>query len=136
MRTIKITVPGSKSLTNRALILASLADGISVIKSASKSDDSLVLIKALKKLGVVMTEEDHNLKVVGNNGKFKLFNGQIFVGNAGTATRFLTSLVALVPGRVTIVKSKRMKVRPIKELTDALKKIKTGKVSVKGDISS
>jgi len=136
MKTIEITMPGSKSLTNRALIMASLADGISVIKGASKSDDSLVLIKALKKLGVVITEDDNELKVVGNNGSFKAFSGRLYAGNAGTTVRFLTSLITLVPGRITIVKSKRMKQRPINELDKALKKIKTGKVSVKGSISS
>lgn len=136
MKTIEITIPGSKSLTNRALIMASLTDGLSVIKGASKSEDSAVLIKALKKLGVVIIEEDSQLKVIGNDGNFKAFNGRLYVGNAGTTTRFLTSLVTLVPGRVTIIKSKRMKMRPMKELDDALKRIRTGKVSVKGNISS
>jgi len=136
MKTFEITVPGSKSLTNRALIMASLADGISVIKGASKSDDSLILIKALKKLGVVITEDDNKLKVVGNNGNFKALNGRLYVGNAGTTARFLTSLIILVPGRIIIIKSKRMKIRPMKELDEALKKIKTGKVSVRGNISS
>lgn len=136
MKTIKITVPGSKSMTNRALILASLANGISVIKNWSKSDDSLILIKALKKLGVDIWKEDNQLKIVGNNGNFKAFNGRLYVGNAGTTMRFLTSLITLIPGRIIINGSKRMNERPIKGLTDALKKIKTGKVSVKGNISS
>ena len=128
MKTVEITVPGSKSLTNRALIMASLTDGVSVIIGASKSDDSTVLIKALKKLGIIIIEEDNRLRITGNNGSFKAFNGRLYAGNAGTTTRFLTSLITLVPGRVTIIQSKRMRERPIKELDEALKKIKTGKV--------
>ena len=136
MKTIEITIPGSKSLTNRALIMASLTDGLSVIKNASKSEDSVVLIKGLKKLGVVIIKEDNQLKIIGNNGNFKAFNGRLYVGNAGTTTRFLTSLITLVPGRVTIIKSKRMKMRPMKELDDALKRIRTGKISIRGNTSS
>ncbi len=136
MKTIEITIPGSKSLTNRALIMASLTDGLSVIKNASKSEDSVVLIKGLKKLGVVIIKEDNQLKVIGNDGNFKAFNGRLYVGNAGTTTRFLTSLITLVPGRVTIIKSKRMKMRPMKELDDALKRIRTGKISIRGNTSS
>ena len=136
MKTIEITIPGSKSLTNRALIMASLTDGLSVIKNASKSEDSVVLIKGLKKLGVVIIKEDNQLKIIGNDGNFKAFNGRLYVGNAGTTTRFLTSLITLVPGRVTIIKSKRMKMRPMKELDDALKRIRTGKISIRGNTSS
>lgn len=132
----EVMIPGSKSLTNRALIMASLADGTSVIKGYSKSDDSLVLIKALRKLGVVIVESGDRLKIIGNAGQFKVFNGRLDVGNAGTAMRFLTSLVTLVPGRVVVKGSKRMRERPIKELISALARIKTGKVSVKGSISS
>ena len=88
MKTIEITVPGSKSLTNRVLILASLADGVSVIKNWSKSDDSQILIKALKKLGVVIIKNNNELNIIGNNGKFKIINDRINIGNAGTAMRF------------------------------------------------
>lgn len=136
MKTFEITVPGSKSLTNRALILASLTNGVSVIKNWSKSDDSLLLIKALKKLGVFIIEDKVGLKITGNNGNFKAFNGCLNVGDAGTAMRFLTSLKVLIPGKVIISGSKRMEERPIKELTETLKRIKTGKVSIKGNISS
>ena len=83
-----------------------------------------------------LEEDDNKLKVVGNNGNFKALNGRLYVGNAGTTARFLTSLIILVPGRIIIIKSKRMKIRPMKELDEALKKIKTGKVSVRGNISS
>lgn len=136
MKTIEIAIPGSKSLTNRAIMLASLSSGISKISNFSNSLDSRLMIKAMQKLGVKITKNNNKLEIIGNQGNFKKFNGKINVGNAGTTTRFLTSLVTLVPGRIVIVKSKRMKERPIKELREALKTIKTGKVLIKGDISS
>lgn len=131
-----VNIPGSKSLTNRALIMASLSDGKSVIKNYSKSNDSIVLIKALKKLKIEIIENDNELKITGNMGEFKPFNGRLDVEEAGTAMRFLTSLVVLVPGRVSLTGSKRLMERPINELKEALLKIKAGEVSIKGDISS
>lgn len=136
MKTLEITVPGSKSLTNRAIVMASLSNGLSKINNISNSLDSQIMIEAVRKLGIEVRANKNELQILGNEGVFQEFNGKINIGNAGTAARFLTSLVALVPGRVTIIKSKRMKMRPMKELNDALKEIKTGKVSVKGNISS
>lgn len=136
MKTIEITVPGSKSLTNRAIIMASLSNGLSKINNISNSLDSKIMIKAVKKLGVKIKVTKNELQIIGNQGVFKEFNGSIDVGNAGTVARFLTALITLVPGTVIIKKSKRMKMRPIKELNDALKRIRIGKVSVKGNISS
>ncbi len=136
MKTIEITIPGSKSLTNRAIVMASLSDGLSKISNISNSLDSQIMIKAIKKLGIKIKTKKNELQIMGNQGIFKKFNGSIDVGNAGTVTRFLTSLVVLIPGRVVFNKSKRMRERPMKELDEALKKIRTGKVSVKGSISS
>lgn len=129
-------MPGSKSLTNRAIIMASLSNGLSKISNISNSLDSKIMIKAMKKLGIIIKENKNELQIIGNQGVFKEFNGSINAGNAGTVARFLTSLVILVPGRVVINRSNRMKERPIKELAEALKKIRTGKVSIKGNISS
>lgn len=136
MKTIEIAIPGSKSLTNRAIVMASLSDGLSKISNISNSLDSQIMIKAIKKLGIKIKAKKNELQIMGNQGVFKEFNGNIDVGNAGTVTRFLASLVALIPGRVVFNKSKRMKERPIKELSEALKKIRTGKVLIKGNISS
>jgi len=136
MKTIKITVPGSKSLTNRAIVMASLSDGLSKISNISNSLDSQIMIKAMRKLGVKIKVIENELQIIGNQGVFKEFNGSIDVGSAGTVARFMTGLITLVPGRVIIKKSKRMEMRPMKELSIALKKIRTGKVSVRGDISS
>lgn len=136
MKKIEVIVPGSKSLTNRAIIMASLSDGLSKISNISMSHDSQIMIKAMKKLGIKIKVTKNGLQIIGNRGNFKKFDGYINVGSAGTVTRFLTALKILVPGRVLLVKSDKMKERPIKELLDALKTVKTGKVSIKGDISS
>lgn len=136
MKTIEITVPGSKSLTNRAIILASLSSGISRISNISNSLDSQIMIKAMKKLGIKIKKINNKLLIKGNNGLFGKINTSIDVGDAGTAARFLTAIITLVPGTVIITKSKRMKKRPMEELTEALKIIKTGRVTIRGDISS
>lgn len=131
-----VEIPGSKSLTNRALIITSLTNGKGIITGHSKSIDSLALINALKKLGIKISEKPNTLIIIGNGGKFKPFNGVIDVGNAGTTMRFLASLVKLVPGSIVLKGSTRMSKRPLKELTDTLQKIDTGRVSIKGNISS
>lgn len=136
MKTREIIIPGSKSFTNRALIMATLAKGVSTLHNVSKSDDSSVLIQALKQLGVKIIENSYDLKIVGNSGIFKPINCQINVGEAGTAMRFLTSLISLVPGQITLTGSKRLMERPITELKEAMLKIKSGKVLIKGSISS
>ena len=136
MKSIEITVPGSKSLTNRAIVMASLSNGLSKISNFSKSLDSQIMIKAVKKLGIKIKINKNELQIIGNKGIFPKFIGAIDVGNSGTAARFLTAIVSLVPGRVTITKSERMRERPMNELNEALKTIKTGKVSLKGNISS
>lgn len=136
MKTIEITVPGSKSLTNRAIVMASLSDGLSKISNISNSLDSQIMIRAVRKLGVKIKANKNELLIIGNKGVFPKINRMIDIGSAGTAARFLTALITLVPGKVVINKSKRMKERPMKQLDDALKKIRTGKVSIRGDISS
>jgi 3-phosphoshikimate 1-carboxyvinyltransferase len=116
--------------------MASLANGQSTIKNHSKSKDSKVLVRTLRKLGIKIIEKNDQLIITGNEGKFKSFNGILDVGEAGTALRFLTSLIILIPGRVVFHGSKRLMKRPIGELKEALKKVKTGEVSIKGDTSS
>ncbi len=118
-----ITLPGSKSFTNRALIMAALADGRSALTGASLSDDSRAMISALKKIGIRITNAGKNITVYGEGGRFRLFNGKINVGAAGTAARFLISLCALVPGEIILDGSERMRQRPINELVSALRKI-------------
>ncbi|HTB07022.1 MAG TPA: 3-phosphoshikimate 1-carboxyvinyltransferase [Bacteroidia bacterium] len=119
----KVQVPGSKSFTNRALIVAALADGITTLQGASDSNDSRILITLLDRLGVEIIEQDGVVQVRGNGGKFDEFNGVLNVEDAGTVMRFLTALCSIVPGEITIEGSDRMNHRPIKELVDALKKL-------------
>lgn len=131
-----IEVPPSKSYTNRALILACLAEGVSVIKNYSKSNDSLVLIKALKDLGVEIKQEETKLYVKGTKGVFKPFFGFLNVGEAGTVYRFLTGLSVLIPGKIEFIGSQKLISRPIAELKKALLEIEKGYVAIKGNISS
>lgn len=115
-----IVVPGSKSYTNRALIIASLANGKSILSGCSNSNDSLILVKSLQQLGIDIIRDENKITITGNGGKFKEFHGAINIGDAGTAMRFLTALCCLVPGEITLEGSARMHERPIKGLLDAL----------------
>lgn len=119
----RVQVPGSKSFTNRALIVAALADGVTTLHGASDSNDSRILITLLDRLGVEIIEKDGTVEVRGNGGKFDEFNGVLNVEDAGTVMRFLTALCCLVPGEITIEGSDRMNQRPIKELVSALTKL-------------
>lgn len=116
----QINIPGSKSYTNRALIIASLAEGVSTLSGYSRSNDSFLLIKILKRLGVGILLDGNTITVKGDGGKFKEFNGKINVEDAGTAMRFLTALCCLIPGEIILEGSQRMHQRPIKGLVDAL----------------
>ena len=115
-----ISVPGSKSYTNRGLIIAALADGKSVLHGYSNSSDSQILISALQQLGVTVTYDENKITVIGNGGSFEKFHGNINVAEAGTAMRFLTAICCLVPGEIMLKGSERMNERPIKGLVDAL----------------
>jgi 3-phosphoshikimate 1-carboxyvinyltransferase len=121
-----LSVPGSKSYTNRALLTASLAAGISRLSRVSMSSDSDAMIKALRLLGVSIHETADPdgapaLLVEGCGGKFSPFRGTIDVGPAGTTMRFLVALCASIRGaQITLQGSERMHERPIKGLVDAL----------------
>ena len=121
-----LSVPGSKSYTNRALLMAAQADGTSRLSSASISSDSVAMILALSKLGVVVHQRasalGSELIVAGRAGKFIPYHGLIDVGPAGTTMRFLAALCAGIPGcDITLSGTPHMHTRPIKELVDALK---------------
>lgn len=118
------TPPPSKSQTNRALILASLADGISIIKNYAICEDTIYMINSLKKLGVRIKETKDTITIYGNGGKFHKPSVKLYCGNAGTTFRFLTALSILNDGEITITGSKRMIERPIGNLVDALKQLK------------
>ncbi len=115
-----ITLPGSKSYTNRALVVAALCDGLTSLKAASPSDDSVALIAGLNKLGVRVESSGEELLVHGRGGRFTPFKGKIDVGPAGTTMRFLTSLCCLVEGGdIVLCGSERMHARPVQDLVEA-----------------
>ncbi|MDR0292444.1 MAG: 3-phosphoshikimate 1-carboxyvinyltransferase [Elusimicrobium sp.] len=113
----KIVLGGSKSLTNRALLIASLAGGRSVIENASLSADSKILINALKKSGIKISG-GKKIKISGIKKSDKKIT--INAGDAGTALRFLTAFCALTEKEVILTGSARMQKRPVGELVAAL----------------
>src|SRR3989338_1431090 len=118
-----IESPPSKSYTQRALIVAALADGTSTIKNPLFSDDTTYMISALKQFGVNIKRKGSDLIVIGLNGELKTPKNKIFVGNAGTAMRFLASFACLANGETAITGDRRMLQRPIKDLLDALHQV-------------
>ncbi|NSL22195.1 3-phosphoshikimate 1-carboxyvinyltransferase [Agrobacterium tumefaciens] len=117
----KVEPPGSKSITNRALLLAGLAKGKSRLTGALKSDDTLYMAEALRAMGVKVTEPDATTFVVDGTGVLQQPEKPLFLGNAGTATRFLTAAAALVDGAVIIDGDEHMRKRPIMPLVEALR---------------
>ncbi|MBB3966462.1 3-phosphoshikimate 1-carboxyvinyltransferase [Rhizobium metallidurans] len=115
--------PGSKSITNRALLLAGLARGTSRLTGALKSDDTRYMAEALRAMGVTVDEPDATTFVVTSAGELKAPAAPLFLGNAGTATRFLTAALALGHGRYVVDGDEHMRKRPIKPLVDALKSL-------------
>lgn len=94
-----VALPGSKSISNRTLLLAALSDNECEIRSLLKSDDTDRMLEALEKLGVPMQKTDSgSLKLVGQSGKFPNKQADLFLGNAGTAFRPLTGALAILGG--------------------------------------
>ena len=116
----RLALPGSKSITNRALLLAALASGRSALTGALKSDDTARMAEALIAMGVTVEEPDATTFVVESTGFLQEPGKPLFLGNAGTATRFLTAAVALVDGDVVVDGDANMRKRPIGPLVDAL----------------
>jgi len=117
----EVSVPGSKSITQRALIAAALADGESTLIGPLESEDTQYTAGALQQMGVTVDKEKHRWTVRGNGGKIATPGKEIFLGNNGTATRFLTSVAALGTGIFKISGDERMAERPILPLMQALK---------------
>lgn len=120
--TIKVTVPGSKSITNRALLLATLAKGKSVLNGALFSDDSRHFLECVKSLGfeTMVEEEKKQIMVTGLGGALPKNEAKIYVGSAGTAARFLAAYLGCSEGTFFIDASEQMRKRPMKPLLDAL----------------
>ena len=117
-----VRVPGSKSLTNRALMIASLANGTTRLTNALFSDDSKYFAQALQTLGfdVQLDETNHEMTVTGLGGKIPAEKAELFIGNAGTAARFLSAFLTLGHGEYILDGDARMRERPIGDLVDSL----------------
>ncbi|MEQ8403025.1 MAG: 3-phosphoshikimate 1-carboxyvinyltransferase [Roseitalea porphyridii] len=113
--------PGSKSITNRVLLLAALANGTSRITGALRSDDTRHMATALRAMGVSVEETDATSFEITGNGHLKAPSDPLFLGNAGTATRFLTAIAASVDGTVVVDGDEHMRKRPIAPLVEALR---------------
>lgn len=155
-----VTLPGSKSLSNRILLLAALCDGVTEVRNLLDSDDIRHMLGALDVMGVKVELNDDKTvaKVHGNGGQFKSPEQPLFLGNAGTAFRPLTAVLAATEGKFTLTGEPRMEERPIGHLVDALdvlgaevtylksahyppldivgKKLNGGTVEIDGSISS
>ncbi|MBI5751268.1 MAG: bifunctional 3-phosphoshikimate 1-carboxyvinyltransferase/cytidylate kinase [Hydrogenophilales bacterium] len=156
-----VVLPGSKSISNRTLLLAALADGATEVKGLLASDDTQHMLAALQALGVRWTQhgESRDYTVHGVGGAFPVKEAALFLGNAGTAFRPLTAALALSHGHYTLSGVPRMHERPIGDLVDALTQLGAdiaylgnagfppleikpaairagGRVSIKGNVSS
>lgn len=153
-----VRVPGSKSLTNRALLISALANGKTCLTNALFSDDSRYFAKALQTLGfdVQLDEANYSMAVTGLGGKIPAKKAELFIGNAGTAARFLSAFLTLGNGEYILDGEPRMRERPIGDLIEALnqlgvemearnncppveifaKGLPGGKTRIAGDISS
>ncbi len=155
-----VRIPGSKSITHRALITASLAKGESVLEEFLACEDTLYTVKGLQELGVEISTDGEHTKVQGTGGEFPSVGGrkEIFLGNSGTSYRLLLSTIALARGEYILTGTPRMHARPIGDLVRALnelgveascvekgdfppvcvkaKGIRGGKVEIAGDKSS
>jgi len=157
----EVNLPGSKSLSNRALLIAALAEGTTRITNLLESDDTRHMLNALKLLGVeyTLSEDGAECTVIGNGGPFESGETlELFLGNAGTAMRPLCAALTLGSGTYVLTGEPRMKERPIGHLVDALKDagaditylenegypplkieangLKGGEVNIEGSISS
>jgi 3-phosphoshikimate 1-carboxyvinyltransferase len=120
-------VPGSKSITNRALVLAALADGETRLMGALESDDTRHMRAALSRMGIAIEDAGPDTLVVrGGRARLHAPDGPLFVGNSGTTVRFLAAVAALVDGEVTLVGDENMARRPIHVLADALRALGAG----------
>ncbi len=120
----EVNLPGSKSLSNRALLIAALAEGTTKITNLLDSDDTRHMLNALQKLGVqyTLSEDRTECVVTGNGGPFETDQPlELFLGNAGTAMRPMTAALTLGRGEYLLTGEPRMKERPIGHLVDALR---------------
>jgi 3-phosphoshikimate 1-carboxyvinyltransferase len=131
----RVRPPGSKSITNRALVCAALADGVSQLTGALDSEDTRVMIEGLGRLGIEVESLDagSRLAVHGAGGEIPALEADLFCANSGTTIRFLTALSALGHGSFRLDGVARMRERPIGDLLEALNEMGTHAASENGD---
>lgn len=120
-----IRPPGSKSITNRALVCAALAQGTSVLQGVLDSEDTRVMLQALHDLGVPMEQDlaGASVTISGIHGKFPVKSADLFLANSGTSIRFLTAALCTAEGRYRLDGVSRMRQRPIADLLSALRQL-------------
>ncbi len=130
-----VSVPGSKSITNRALLLAALANGRSYLRNALFSDDTRYMSTALRTLGIGVEEDEtqETFSVQGCGGCIPESQADLFIGNAGTAARFLTAFVSLGHGTYRLDGVERMRQRPIEDLLQGLRQLGVDATSDRGN---
>src|SRR5262249_25371238 len=117
-----LRLPGSKSISNRALLLAALASGTTELDGVLDSDDTRVMLDGLRKLGVgCQRMSEDQWRIHGCAGRLPALEADLYLGNAGTAFRPLTAVLALTGGRYRLHGTPRMHERPIADLVDALR---------------
>lgn len=120
-RDAEVKVPGSKSITARAALISALADGTSVLYGIQNSDDCATFLNCLKSVGIDRSLSGTTLTVHGCGGRIPVSSGEVYVGSAGTAARFMTALLALSDGKFLLRASEQMKKRPVSPLIHALR---------------
>ena len=119
-----VRLPGSKSISNRVLLLAALASGGTHVRDVLVADDTICMLNALKVLGVSISQTDENdYFVQGVGGQFPIRETDLFLGNAGTAYRPLTAVLSLMQGHYRLYGTSRMYERPVEDLVDALRQL-------------
>ncbi|MEF9995131.1 MAG: 3-phosphoshikimate 1-carboxyvinyltransferase, partial [Burkholderiaceae bacterium] len=116
----EVRLPGSKSISNRVLLLAALARGTTELTGLLAADDTRVMIAALRTLGVSVELDGETALIRGCDGQFPVRSAELFLGNAGTAFRPLTAALAFAGGEYLLDGVARMRERPIGDLVDAL----------------
>ena len=127
----RVQIPGSKSITNRALILAALAEGQSVLTGALESEDTRIMTECLLRLGfdVRANSAEQTITVQGRGGQIPAGSAELFLGNSGTSIRFLTAFAALGKGSYRLDGVERMRQRPQQDLLSALQQMGVSAVS-------
>ena len=118
-----VTLPGSKSISNRVLLLAALCEGVTTIHDLLDSDDTRVMLVALKALGCTISQSGSSIQITGLGGELSAKQAKLFLGNAGTAMRPLTAALAVLGGDFELGGIPRMHERPIGDLVDALRQL-------------